>query len=275
MKIAYWSPVHGQAGTTSNILATALITGMVCKKRCLLTQTHFNFNNLEAPLVGSNSKNVASSEYFRDVGLDALVRCFKAAKISSEVLENCCISLPNTNVSLLPGTSKNNKDSFEYEMDAVFLNLLRTMEEIISIVFVDICSGNNPLSFKIMDDSDLVVVNLSQNMGIVDAYFTYYKERIQSKVFYLFGNYDRNSKYNINNIRRRYCMAITPMNSGVIPYNTAYLDAQCDGKVNEFIRENMGCDKKDQNRFFIQNVLKATEKILKLTGVNIDKEERI
>jgi len=272
MKIVYWSPVHGQAGTTSNILATALITGMVYKKRCLLTQTHFNFNNLEAPLVGSNSKNAASFEYFRDVGIDALVRSFKAAKLNKEVLENCCISLPNTNVSLLPGTSKNNKDSFEYEMDAVFLNLMRTIEDIMGVVFVDVSSGNNPLSFKIMNDSDLVVINLSQNMGMTDAFFTYYIELIHSKVFYLFGNYDGNSKYNINNIRRRYWKSITPMNSGVIPYNTAYLDAQCDGRVNEFIRENMGCGKNDQNQYFIKKVRKATEKIVKLAGININNE---
>lgn len=274
MKIAFWSPVHGQAGTTSNILATAMIAGMVYRNKCILAQTHFNFNNLEAPLVGSNSKNEASSDYFRDVGLDALVRSFKAAKLNNEVLENCCISLPNTNVSLLPGTAKSNKESYEYEMDIVLLNLLRTIEEFSGIVFVDLSSGRHPLSLKIMADSDLIVVNLSQNMGIVDAYFTHYKELIQGKVFYLFGNYDGNSKYNINNIRRRYRKDITSTNSGVIPYNTSYLDAQCDGKVNVFLKNNLECSKNDENHFFMRKATKATEKIMKLAGVTSGIKER-
>ena len=143
MKIAYWSPVHGQAGTTSNILVTALIAEIVYRKKSLLTQTHFNFNNLEAPLVGSNSKNTASSDYFRDVGLDALVRSFKASKLNKEILENCCIFPSEYECQPSPGTSKSNK-SFDYEMETVLLNLIRTIEEIVGMVFVDISAGSNP-----------------------------------------------------------------------------------------------------------------------------------
>lgn len=275
MIIAYWSPVHGQAGTSSNILATALITGMVHKKKSILTQTHFNFNNLEAPLIGSNSKNSICSEYFRDVGLDTLIRSFKSSKLTRETLDNCCISLKNTNISLLPGTSKMNKDSFDYEMDTVFLNLLRTMEEIAGIIFVDINSGNHPLSLKIMENSSLTVVNLSQNIGIVDTFISNYSDKIRSKVFYLFGNYDSNSKYNLNNIQRRYWKWITPLNSGVIPYNTDFLDAQCDGRVIEFMRNNIEAIKSDKNGFFIHKAQKAAEKILRLSGVAAGNKERI
>jgi hypothetical protein len=112
-----------------------------------------------------------------------------------------------------------------------------------------------------MADSDLVVVNLSQNMGMLDIFFPYYRELIRSKVFYLFGNYDVDSKYNINNIRRRYWKEITLVNSGVIPYNTEFLDAQCDGRVCEFIRENLGCNKNDHNRFFIKKSPRSIESV--------------
>ncbi|HWT27082.1 MAG TPA: hypothetical protein VN131_04015 [Mobilitalea sp.] len=275
MKIVFWSPVHGQTGTTSNILVTSLITGMLFRKSSVLTQTHFNYNNLEAPLVGCNSKNTASAEYFRDVGLDALVRSFKAAKLDKEVLDNCCITLPNTKVSLLPGTSKSNRDSFEYEMSFVLLNLLQAVEELKDIVFIDVCSGDNPLSMQVIADSDLTVVNLSQNMNVVETFLTAYKDKLKSKLFYLFGSYDDKSKYNINNIRRRFRKYITSANSGVIPYNTGYRDAQCDGKVTDFIMDNMACEKGDENEFFIQNAKKSTEKLLKYCGIRFDNEERM
>lgn len=274
MKIAYWSPVHGQTGATSNMLANALITGILYRKRCLLTHTHFMLNNLEAPLVGRNAKNADSSGYFQDVGLDALVRSFKAGKLTREDLENCCISIPNTKVSLLPGTSKRNQASFEYEMNMVILKLLRTMEELVDVVFIDVCSGKHPLSHKILEASDVIVINLSQNTGLIEACLSNYPNLTKQKVFYLIGCYDDNSKYNINNIRRHYRKYLKASNSGVIPYHTSFRDALCDGRAAEFIKDNLGCCKNDENLFFIEEAKKSTEKISKLAGIEIDLEER-
>lgn len=273
MKIVYWSPVHGQAGTTSNMLISALIAGILYKKKCLLMHTHFMLNNLEAPLVGSNAKNAGSSGYFQDVGLDALIRSFKAGKLTKEDLENCCISIPNTKVSLLPGTSKSNQVSFEYEMDMVIRKLLRAMEELVDIVFIDVCSGNHPLSHKILESSDVIVINLSQNTGLMESCLSSYPNLIKKKVFYLIGCYDGNSKYNISNIRRHYRRYIKNGNSGVIPYNTSFRDALCDGRVAEFVKDNLGCGKYDENLFFIEEAKKVTEKIGKLAGIKIAVEE--
>lgn len=245
------------------------MSGIYYGKKGLMMQTHFNLNNLEAPLVGSNSKNNASIDFFRDVGLDSLIRSFKAEKISLETLENCCISLSDTNMSLLPGTSKMNRDSFEYEMETIIINLLRTIDAFQRIIFIDTNSGNNSITQKVMRDADVLVVNLSQNTSVIDTYFSEYKEIQSQKIFYLFGNYDSNSKYNISNIRRRY-KEITNRNSGVIPYNTAYLDAQCDGRVVEFVKKKRRADKEDPNWYFINKAIKSTEKILRLAGVVIE-----
>lgn len=275
MKIAFWSPVHGQSGTTSNILATAMIAGMIEKTKIILTQTHFNFNNLEAPLVGSNSNNASSCEFFRDVGIDALIRNFKSSELNPEIINNCCISLSNTNVVLLPGTVKSNRESFEYEMDRVFLNLLRTVEKFTDLVFVDLNSGSNPLSLKIIADCDLTVVNLSQNMAFMDIYFSGDNSFLTNKVFYLLGNYDSRSRYNISNIRRRYRKYMKASNSGYIPYSTNFLDAQSDGRVISFFKENLFCGSEDENYDFILQTEKVCDKILKMTGIRINTEERM
>lgn len=282
MKVVYWSPIHGQAGTTSNMLANALITGIQYKKKCLLMHTHFKLNNLEAPLVGCNTKNADSSGFFLDVGLDSLVRSFKAARLGEEDLNNCCISIPNTSISLLPGTCKNNEASFAYEMDMVIINLLRTIEELVDIVFIDVCSGEHPLSRKIMEDSDVIVVNLSQNIGLLEDFLSREQNQLlpldnqkrkHQKLFFLIGNYDDNSKYNINNIRRRHRKVMKHNNSGTIPYNTAFHDALCDGTVVDFFKENLRCGKEDENRYFITEAKQAATKICKLAGLEIDIEE--
>jgi hypothetical protein len=270
MKVVYWSPIHGQAGTTSNIITTSLIAGIEYRKKILLTQTQFNYNNLEAPFVGSNSSNRASKNYFMDVGLDTLIRCFKAAKIDKETLENCCISPSNTNLLLLSGTTKINRETFDHEMESVMIYLLRNLEEVYGNIFVDISSGDNQLSQILIADADITVVNLCQNIGVTELYFKNFKDVIAfkpGKVFFLIGNYDCKSKYNISNLRRKYHQDITPSNSGVIPYNTGFHDAQCDGKAVEFIRNNLHCTKEDDNHYFIQKAKSAAEKILKMAGV--------
>lgn len=271
MKVLFWSPLHGQAGTTSNIIAASLITGMEYRKKILLTQTQFDFNNLEAPIVGTNSNNTASKEYFRDVGIDSLTRYFKACKINYETVENCCISIDHTNMLLLPGTSKINRETFEYETENVVPSLLKSIEEVYGIVMADISSGQNSLSLKLMANADLTVVNLSQNMAMMEQYFKNNAPNMPKKVFYLFGNYDCRSKYNINNIRRKYHNYINVKNSGVMPYCTGYLDAQCDGKVVDFMRDNLSCKKTDENHYFIQKAKSTTNKILRMAGVNVDR----
>lgn len=275
MKIVYWSPVHGQAGTTSNIIVSATLACLCFRQKVLLTQTHFNYNNLEAPFWGANSYDLASRDFYMNVGLDAIIRSFKAAKIDNQVLENCCPSLPITDLLLLPGTTQRNREAFDSEMKMVMTNLLRNMEEVCEIVFVDINSGNNELSKKLIANADLTVVNLSQNMVVTDMYFREFRGMIKGKVFYVFGNYDDKSKYNLNNIRRKFNKEIRSDNSGVIPYNTAFKDAQCDGRVVNFIKNNIKSKRNDENYYFIQKAVRTTEKLLKYAGVDIGTDERI
>lgn len=273
MRIAFWSPYHGQAGTTSNILAVSLIAGMVNKKNVILTQTQFDMNNLEAPLVGVNSKNKESIEYFRGTGLDTLLRSYKASPLSHEDIENCCISFEGTNVRLLPGSSKANRTHFEAEMEASINGLFSNIEKHYDILLIDVSSGINNLSMKIIKDCDLLVVNLSQNIGIVDDYLSHPVQNVNGEVFYLLGNYDYNSKYNLSSIRRRFFKHIKRNNSGVIPYNTSYMDAQNDGTVINFFRNNLKTTKNDSNKYFIEKVTTSTNKIIALAETSIKKKE--
>ncbi len=271
MKIVFWSPLHGQTGSTSNILAVALLTGLYYRKRSILTQTHFQYNNLEAPLVGVNPYQAASKEYFREVGIDTIIRCFKAAKLDKDTIENCCIALGNTKLLLLPGTSKTIKEVFDYEMEAVMGNLLKAMEEVCGIVLVDLSSGDNTLSHKLMQEADLIVVNLCQNTGVVEEYFQRYAMFMQEKkVFYLFGKYDRNSKYNISNLRRKY-NKMKAVNSGVIPYSTGFMDAMTDGHVIDFFRSASVNHRREEEYYFMSSALKTTRNILNQAGAAIER----
>lgn len=272
MKALFWAPVHGQPGTTSNVLVTSLITGLHFRKKGIITQSQFNYNNLEAPLIDANSDNIQFRKFFSEIGIDALARNFKCEKLTKDWLGNCCTEIPNSNMVLLPGTTQTIRETFDYEMDKVLPPLLKAMEEHIGIIFVDTSSGSNHLSLKLMENADIVIVNLCQNINVIDLYFNKYKDTLPEKIFYLFGNYDYRSKYNLSNLRKRYGKYINSKNSGVIPYNTGFRDSQIDGKVAEFLRLNLNSKRNDPNYYFMQKAIRSTEKMLKLAGVAMGRE---
>ncbi len=273
MKIAFWSPYHGQAGTTSNILAIAILAGMVHKQKVVLTQTQFEMNNLEAPFVGVDLKNRDSSEYFRGIGIDTLNRSLMAAPLTKDDVMNCCIEFLDGRLQLLPGSSKHNRQHFEQSMSQTILTLLGHIEKHCDVVFLDISSGNNPISKMIIEESDLVVVNLSQNIGITDRHFSNPFEGAKGEKFYLIGSYDPDSKYNLSSIRRTYRKHMKQNNTGVVPYNTGFLDAQNDRDIINFFLNNINSAKDDINGYFIQEATQTAEKILALAKENKEKRQ--
>ena len=201
MKIAFWSNVHGQSGTTSNLLAVTVMSTLLYQYKNLITQTHFNLNNLEAPLVSAISKE--NKEFFMDLGIDALARCIKSAPLDAEVIENCSISFLEKHLNLLPGTTKDNREIYENDMSKTISGILQGASKYHDFVFIDTNSGKNDLTMKIIKDSDMVVVCLNQNISILEDYSRNYKIQ-DKKVFYLIGNYDYNSRYNLHNLRKSF-----------------------------------------------------------------------
>lgn len=262
MKIVSWSTVHGKSGTTANLLAVAMysiIKGNI--KNCIVTQTNFSMNNLEAPLVGYM---MPEANLFQDIGLDALSRSIKAGPLNEKNFYNSSISLMDNKLNLLPGTTICSKEYYENDMEKVINNIILYAEKYYDAVYIDTNSGKNELSQKVIEKADLIIVNLPQNKKVLDNYF---KEYIFNRrnVFFLIGNYDRRSKYNLNYIRKHYKM-MDSSNSAVIPYCVEFNDALSDGSLIDFFSCNINTDKEDPISYFINNVGLATKRILKKAG---------
>lgn len=262
MKITFWSNAHGQSGTTSNLLAVAVMSTLLHQNKNMVIQTHFNLNNLEGSMVSALK---ADREFFMELGIDALTRYIKSAPLDEEVIESCSISLLNKQLNLLPGTAKYNRKIYENDVSKTITGILHAASKCHDLVFIDTKSGINDLSMKIMKDSDIVVVCLNQNKSILEEYANISEIR-NKKVFYLIGNYDYNSRYNLHNLRKSFSW-LRNSNSAIIPYNTEYRDAQSDGQVIQFILKNMDCDKDDNNGYFINQVKLAVNKLMKYAEI--------
>ena len=63
MKIAFWSPLHG-TGASSGLIAMATAISVIYSEKTVVTQTHYNLNNLERPLLGSSDKIFQIRKYY-------------------------------------------------------------------------------------------------------------------------------------------------------------------------------------------------------------------
>ena len=254
MKIAFWSPLHG-TGTTLSLLAAGIAYGELKGKKIILTQTHYNLNNLERPLIG----NIGEEDFFRDTGMDAVLRYFKSGNVTGEQISDCTIKVGN-NLFLLAGTRNGNGEGYESTIvKNMILHIISLVEQYYDLVLIDTNSGNNEYSLKIMEECDVVVVLLDQNMYMLDSFFgdDLFPDK---KVFYLFADYDPESKYNIRNLSHRY-KKMNKDNTGKILHSTQFTDAVCDERVLRYIKENIDCDSNHADHAFFEALRETVRKL--------------
>ena len=262
MKIVFWSPVHGQARQSSNLLAVSLHMVMKQHKKILITQTQYRMNDLEDAAVGRAGKKDFRDRFYQDMGIDSLIRCLKRKRIDKADVENCCIQLlPEEDFLLLPGSQRENYEVFQETVGEAVHTILEEVEKYYDYIFVDANPGRDRISRQLLRAADLIVVNLSQNVGVIDRLFWDYPEELKGKrVFFLFGSYLSDSCYNLSNLRYRYEL-IRRNNAAVIPMNVGFMDAIAGGNVRNYFAKNLECELGDMNYMFMQEVRTTVQKI--------------
>ena len=254
MKIAFWSPLHG-TGVTSDLLAASI--SMACKNRnkIIVTQNHFSMNNLENPLLG----DISNEQFFTDTGLDAVIRHFKSGNLTKEQIENCSIRIIN-NMYLLTGTRSGCREAYENQLtQSMMVHIINQLETFCDIVMIDTNSGNNPASAEIIRAADVVAVTVRQNRKMLDELME--NELLKDKkLFYIFGNYDVNSRYSLKNIRRLY-KRINKENSVGVIHCTEYMDAIGENRVLKYVSSNIDEGKGYEDSAFFENVRELSEKL--------------
>ena len=260
MKIAFWSPLHG-TGTTACMMAIAAVLSGKMKKYCLLTQTHFELNDLEEALIGRNIEQ-SGDDYIRDMGVDALVRYFKAGILTEEMVCGCS-TIIGDNLAFLPGSRQTVRENFESRIfTGMFLKIIKASESFYDMVLVDVNSGYSPQSLEMIENSDLVVVVLNQGRRMTQRFLkcgfpVHDKER-----FYCFSRYCRESRYSIHNLKKLN-RSFYNGNMGAVPFEPAYLDAIDERRVVEYFRQ-MADSSNGRESYFYTEIISCAEKIADL-----------
>lgn len=255
MKIPFWSHLHGQPGTTTNLSAVATVATLNKNVKSLLLQTHYSLNNLERSLIGYQR----DKESLIDVGIDELARSPKLSKLDENAIYNCSISAIHDKMYLLPGTTKADREDFERNTGSKVKRIIAAAEKYYDTVFIDTNAGNGSLAMEILNTSDLIVVNLTQNVPMIERFFSDYNFE-NKNVVYLIGDYEKNSHYNLYNLKKRF-EQLRINKVAVIPHCIEFKDAQSDENALQFIKKNIDCTR-GKNEYFIRCVKEAADIIL-------------
>ena len=259
MKIAFWEPMHGCC-STANLMAVMLAIANESGRSILITQTHYDLNDLEGPMTGG-LEGAGRADFFFNTGLDAAIKFFKSGMLTGETVDSCAIRI-NEKISLLAGTRQNSRAAYDSNIVGRMIgHILDVSEEYYDMVAVDTNAGFAGVSGSVLEKADVVVVNLRQNLRMIDNLFksVEFAKIDPAKVFYLFGSYDPDSKYNLNNLRHIYSN-IKNSNSSGLPHSTGYLDALCDKRTVRFITSGLS-EKENADRKFFAELTNTGQKL--------------
>lgn len=261
MQIAFWSNIGGKNGVTSNMAGVGIMSALLHKKKILMMENHFHINNLETAFISRDNGSLKEEElyFYNPIGMDFLIKKLHSNIETEDMIKNSALEFLNQSIYYIPQSHLNNREIFEHQLYEVICPLLDKIEQEAELTFIDTIGGN--LTSKvILSKADMVVVNLSQDPGIIEHFFENYSSLI-SKAVFLMGNYNRNSTYNLSKIRNKY--HINKDRIAIIPYNIEFKDSLSSGSLISFLTRNYNCTKDEDNYYFIRELKKAVRMITK------------
>lgn len=267
-KVSFWGIHHG-LGVTSATAALAAYVGLEYDVRTLVCQPQNNDGALERYFIKTINQYNSQFRNVSGTGLDSLERTTKSGKLEREMIKNNTFMLERNRLDLLEGSERLNKPH-PNSIEAVNI-IFQKANDYYAATFLDTNSGpTNPITEKLHDSSDLIVVCLNQDIAVLEKYFDEQKKFWPQSIIgkphiLLMTQYDPFSKYKIKNIANKYNYKGKIL---TLPYNTSLRDHLNDGDVKSFFSRNRYVWKNHENYYFIQEVGRAAQTILNEIGIN-------
>lgn len=200
-------------------------------------------------------------------GIEGLVKIARSNKLTPELITNYTKVVFKDRLEILLGADEKKKNistEEDREIAEEYINLISVARMYYDKVFVDLDDNlSEEIRQKIVDTSDLVIVNTTQNFNSLKKLKEKKEEDqlLQSpRTLILIGRYDKYSKYNVKNVSRY----LNEKNQVLtIPYNTLYFEAANEAGVPDlFLRLRRLSDSDDRNAIFNEELKRASENII-------------
>ncbi|MFC0213870.1 hypothetical protein ACFFK0_15675 [Paenibacillus chartarius] len=264
--VVFWSPVPGQTGNTTNLIAAAALLGLEYSSRILL------FGHLQSrrlPIEQAFLKRSLGEEELAsasDSGIDALMRLAQNRKLSPEMIRDYTLPLLKDRLDLLPGSNKADK-AFILGVKDVLDPLLESANRYYDLTLIDGGSGaGSGWTQALLHKADLVVISLNQNRFVLERFFQYREDLLEDKKQLLvLGQYDRRSGHTARNIARKH-KASVPIYP--IPHQAGFMDASQESRAIDFLFRNRSVPRDHEHHFFMQCVRSLALAIMEQAGLN-------
>ena len=255
-----------ETGQTISISAIATAMAIEHNYKILLFSTEFMDKTLENCFWNSNNrvKGLFTKANVMDVsnGLEGLVRTFASNRASGDTIRSYTKPVLRDRLDILQAPKT--VDFKEYmNVSSYFSQIIDVANSVYDIVLVDL-SKKIPKQNrdKVLNISDLVVVNFNQNMTSINRFLKlkqnneFYRK---SNVLLNIGRYNPNSKYSNINVARYLKEKNIPM---VVPYNILLADECSEGKIIDYflkVQRMEGYDNKDT--YFVKQLRNTTQSL--------------
>ena len=265
--VTFWNSGKEQTGKTLSIVAISTYLAIEHNYRILVISTGYQDNNLDncfwqpkkikknLGLFGPNT-NIALEE-----GIAGLAKIMKSNKLSPDIITNYTKIIFKDRLEILP-TLKGRKNEYN-DIKKCYPELINLANSYYDLVLVDLDTQvQDDIAQTILENSNLMVVNLSQRLSSINTFMEMREEKPifkSKKTLILIGRYDRSSKYNIKNISR-YMKEKNKVST--IPYNTLFFEACEEAEVPDLFFNLKKMNKDDENGFFFTEVKRTADNII-------------
>ena len=255
-----------ETAQTCSISAIATAMAIEHNYKILLFSTEFIDKTLENCFWNPNNRRrgLFANANVMDVsnGLEGLVRTFASNRASGDTIRSYTKPVLKDRLDILQAPKT--IDFKEYmNVSSYFSQIIDVANQSYDIVLVDLSKKIPKVNKdKVLNISDLVVVNFSQNMASINNFLKlklnneFYRK---SNVLLMMGRYNPNSKYTNKNVARFLKEKNIPL---VVPYNILFSDECSDGRIIDYflkIQRLDGYDNKDT--YFIKQLRETTNSL--------------
>ena len=273
--ITFVNNIEEETGKTMSLLAIATYMAIHNNNRILIISTTNKEDKINAcyfeeqqakkmrlGILGNRASAIDSES-----GIEGLVKIARSNKLTPELITNYTKVVFKDRLEILLGVDQKKKNisvEEDREITEEYIDLINVARMYYDKVFVDLDDNlSEEIRQKIVDASDLVIVNTTQNFNSLKKL----KEKkdnsqlLQSpRTLILIGRYDKYSKYNVKNVSRY----LNEKNQVLtIPYNTLYFEATNEAGVPDlFLKFRKISDSDDRNAIFAEEVKRTSENII-------------
>lgn len=265
--ITFWSQNNEETAKTLSIAAISTAMSIEHNYKVLVISTKRDDDTLEncfwekkenKSLLGK----ITGGRQDLDTGINGLTKAILSNKITPELITNYTKIVFKGRLELIGGP-KNIIDEDYIKIKEIYKELILTANKYYDYVFVDLDKTlNDTMVTDVLEVSDVIIVNLTQKLNVIDEYI---KLRTENQLFKgnnimpLLGRYDKFSKYNSKNITR-YIGEKREISK--VPYNTLFFESCNEGKVADYFIRLRKISSTDRNAVFIEDVKQTVENII-------------